>query len=369
MALARSPSPETIADLLTNSIRSKSALNHVCHFNRCNIINLPVEVHRNDSFYAVKAPYLKAPTWVRRETLQTNVYSIYLCNNTGKIHHCHANCNGERMTNNENCQVCCVSGLQYESEITRSWQIAARCVPTVVADKRDPFLFSRGEDGRVKSGSGVHNLTTTKCAITCKETIHNLLFSKIRLNNERNKLRDNKKEAEKSVNKYKRWCERNNQTIVYIHMITLYGNKKAKRPLYTHLLIKTDEEKDDLIKDLTKTIISYYKMIVYKTNLGKEMTSMFNFKIFVPACLYIMKRGVMMGGIPIIESVRYLDITLPEANTLDLYKIHKPSFTQTKNNMLKAIRETVESGTETAQSLKQYVDGEKQRVLDNFSTT
>ena len=361
MDLVRSPSPETIASHLRNAIRSKVADTHVCHFNRCKIINLSIEIHKKDDVYAIKTPYMKCPEWIGADTMVDRVYSIYLCKNTGKIHYCHSNCDGERMTNEDNCQVCCVSGIQYQSEITRSWKISARCVPTVIANKQDPYMFSRDKEGRVKL-TGAHNLKLTQCVMIAKDTIHKLLFSKDRMRNEMHKCNENRKDAEKVVNKYKRYCDRNNIVKNYIHMITLYISSIQKRPLYTNLIKKTDDQQAEIINKNTRLLIGYWKTILLKTQLGQETPSLFSFKTFVPSCLYIMKSGLSMNNIVIMEKSRYLECALPEANTLDLYGISKPSFTQTKNNILQAIRESVECRMETPSSLKENCEIESKKI-------
>lgn len=362
MILSRAPSPETIASHLTNTINSKLIHNHVCHFNKCKIVNLKVEIHKNEKGeFGIRSNYLPTPSWVCDNTLVTKIYSLYLCKNTGKIHYCYANCDGERMTNDDNCQVCCVSGIQYQSELVRSWKVSARCVPTVIANKQDPYMFSRDNEGRVKL-SGSHNLKLTQCEMISKDTIYNLLFSNNRMRNEMHKQNEIKKDAEKVVNKYKRYCERNKITKNYIHMITLYVSTVQKRPMYMHLIHKTDEQKEAIVKKNTKLLISYWKTILLKTELGNEMPSLFSFKTFVPSCLYIMKSGLAMNGFMIMDKSRYLESALPEANTLDLYNISKPSFTQTKNNILRAIRETVENKTETPQTLVKHIHKELSKL-------
>ena len=59
------------------------------------------------------------------------------------------------------------------------------------------------------------------------------------MRNEEHKRNENRKDAEKVVNKYKRYCERNSQPKVYIHMVNMYITRIQKKPMYTHLLIKT----------------------------------------------------------------------------------------------------------------------------------
>tara|TARA_B100000674_G_scaffold238136_1_gene195685 strand:+ start:9630 stop:10229 length:600 start_codon:yes stop_codon:yes gene_type:complete len=195
-----------------------------------------------------------------------------------------------------------------------------------------------------------------------KEFLQRLLFSNERMRSEKHKANENRKDAEKIVNKYKRYCDRNNQPKVYTHMLTMYLNRMNKKPMYTKLLLKDKDKKQEIIQGFTSQMIGYWKMILYRTNLGREMASLFSFKSFVPACLYIMKAGIIMNGIYIIEKSRYLEAALPEANTLDTYNISKPSFTQTKNNILKAIRETIEARSATPSDLKEFSEVESKKV-------
>ena len=55
-----------------------------------------------------------------------------------------------------------------------------------------------------------------------------------------------------------------------------------------------------------------------------------------------MKGGLCLGGLEVIPKDSYLASILPEANTLDAYKVNKPAFTACKNNILKAYREATE---------------------------
>ena len=360
MELPRCPSPEAVASYITSHIKSNCTDGHVCNFNTCNIINLNVEIHENGGKFAIKTKYLPPLPWKSTELVET-IYSIYICKNTGKIHYCHINCDGERKMNDDNCEICCISGIQYQSESVRSWKVSARCVPSVIANKTDPYKFSRNKNGRVKP-SGVHNLKLTECILVAREFIHNLLFSSLRMKNEEHKVNDLKRDAEKTVNKYKRYCERNKIPKNYIHMITMYISKVKNKHRFIHLIKKPPEEKEKILNTLSKLLIATWKMVVFKTTMGIRTPSMFPFKTFVPACLFIMKNGLGMGGIYIIDKSRYLESALPEANTLDLYSIAKPSFTQTKNNIFKAVRETVEQREESPQSLRLYIDTEIKKI-------
>ena len=178
------------------------------------------------------------------------------------------------MNNEDNCKVCCISGIQYAADPVRSWKITSRCVPTITANKQDPYKYSRDTEGRVKL-SGVHNLKMTQCILMAKkEFLQRLLFSNERIS-EKHKANENRKDAEKIVNKYKRYCDRNNQPKVYTHMLTMYLNRMNKKPMYTKLLLKDKDKKEEIIQGFTSQMIGYWKMILYRTNLGREMASLF----------------------------------------------------------------------------------------------
>lgn len=358
MELDRCPSPATVATHLNSLVKAKQS-NHKCSYNTCNIENLTIEIHTDGKRYAICCKYLKRPAWVKADSKPVKtIYNIYLCKNTGKIHYCHSNCDGGRITNNDNCQVCLISGVQYESETVRSWNISSRCVPTVIQDKRDPHMFSRGEDGRIKS-SGVHNIKITQCVMICKDFITRLLFSRKRMQSEIHKFKELQKDSQKVVNKYRRFCERNKQPKCYLTSLTLYIHQMKRKPMFTHLISKTKQEREEIVIKYTREIIAYWKMFITKTS---SQNSTFSFKIFVPACLYIMRNGLFMSGIYIIKKSRYLESALPEANGLHLYNINKPTLTNGQKHITRAIRESVENKKITPQELQRYCDTEYNKI-------
>lgn len=357
MEIERAVSPATVATHLSSLIK-RNVGDHKCSYNTCNIVNLTIEIHKQNGKFYICCKYLKSPLWICKETLVKTFYNIYLCKDSGKIHYCHKDCDGGRITNNDNCNVCLVSGVQYESEIVRSWQISSRCIPTVLQDKRDPHMYSRSADGRVKN-SGIHNIKVTQCVLICEEFIKKLLFSRKRMLAEMHKRKEYKKESEKIVNKYRRYCERSNKPKVYLHSLTLYIHNIKRKPIFTRLIAKSKEEQADIIKKYTMEIISYWKMFITKT-IAQHST--FSFKVFVPACLYIMRNGLFMNGVDIIAKSRYLESALPEANGLHLYSINKPSLTHGQKHIVKIIRETVEKKRHTAKELKQFCISEYNKL-------
>jgi hypothetical protein len=357
------PTPDIVELHIARATQKRNVDGHVCHFKNCNIRNVPVEIHKMNGLYYIMHPGVRpAPGLHPQKTLHKKLYNFYRCTASGKIHHCHCECHGEKIYSSESMLTCTISGQQFEAEQVRNFGINARIQNNTSADKSDPLRFSRDNEGRVMKTSGVHNTKEEHCKIIARDIIHMFLFSTIRHNSEINKLNDLEREGMKKVTKYTRSIERNKLCYNYLHMITIFYNEIKKRPVKLDALRKTKRQQNEVIIKFTKELIGYWKMILFKTNLGLQSPSQFNFKAFVPACLYIMKRGVNMQGQTIIRQDDFLSCCLPETNTLDVYKISKTPFTATKNNILLAIRDTIGGKPELAKELFEYSQRESNKV-------
>jgi len=109
-------------------------------------------------------------------------------------------------------------------------------------------------------------------------------------------------------------------------MTTLYTNAVFQRPNYFR--IEQTINRESVYREYTSLLVVYWKTILPS----------FMFSLFIPSCLYLMRSGVSVNGIPIIKRCPDLEKLLPEASTLDLYGIQKATFTHTKNIILKEIR-------------------------------
>lgn len=356
------PNPDVVALQIASVTQRPNSDDHKCNSQHCTIRHLPVEIHTlNGRFHIVCKFIPPIPGLHRQNTLHQRLNSIFCCQNTGKIHYCHANCNGEKILC-DSIETCCITGMQFSSEQVRTYGVANRVQTSMTADKSDPLKYSRDSNGTLSKTSGVHNMKIEQCKLIAKNILHNFLFSITRQNSELHKLTDLRRDAEKLVNKYKRHSEKSKRPKNYITMITIYLNQMKKRPSKVSLLEKTQREQDKLIADYTAELIGTWKMLLYKTEQGKTSPSQFNFKIFVPACLYIMKNGMTMNGQVIIRRSQFLSTCLPETNTLDLYSISKTPFTASKNNIMAAIRETIGSSTKKAVELYEYSQYESKKV-------
>ncbi len=356
------PTPETIAIQIESITARPNTDDHICHFRNCVIRNLPVEIHQLDGkFHVVCMPIVKpAPGLHPQNTLLQKVMDLYICKATGKIHHCHQCCSGEKILC-ESIETCTITGQQFSSEQVRTYGVASRVQTNTSADKSDPLKYSRQANGTITKTSGVHNMKIEQCKIIAKNILYSFLFSVTRINSENHKLKELERDAEKMVNKYKRHAEKTHVPKNYISMATIYLNQIKKRPPRLHLLKKTHREQEQLITDYTRELIGYWKMLL-NTQAGQTSPSQFSFKISVPAILYIMKNGVEMNGQQIIRRSQFLSTCLPETNTLDLYSISKTPFTASKNNIMAAIRENIGSSREKAIQMYEYSQAESKKV-------
>lgn len=356
------PTPDVVALQIASVTQRPNCDDHKCNSQSCIIRHLPVEIHTLSGRFFIVCKFIRpVPGLDPQNTLHQKLSSIFVCQNTGKVHHCHANCCGEKILC-ESIETCCITGMQFSSEQVRTYGIANRVQTSMSADKSDPLKYSRETNGTLSKTSGVHNMKIEQCKLIANNILHSFLFSITRETSELHKLTELRRDAEKLINKYKRHSEKNKRPKNYIQMITIYLNQMKKRPSKLKMLEKCQREQDQLIGDYTKELIGTWKMLLYKTEQGKTSPSQFNFKIFVPACLYIMKNGIKHNGQTIIRRSQFLSTCLPETNTLDQYNISKTPFTASKNNIMIAIRDTIGSSVEKAVEMYEYAKIESEKV-------
>ena len=319
-----------IASLISSQLK---AAPHACT-SACDMMQMKIEVHAHGGKHHVRWSRHTTQPWMSPETLVRKVYSIYVCKASRKVHHCHCACDGEKITNQDNYLVCRLTGLQWENETeeVQSWKLASKCVPTVTHDKRDPNLFNRTKDGHIKSIDAV-NLNTSFYQSTCRDILEKLVFSDTRMQLEMQKYRESSDEALKVLGKYIRHCQNRKTIKRFSDMRSIYLNMTRKKPVYYTRLQKYKRYEKRILRKYSDLVIKYWNFI-QKTPLAVEKPTCFPFQTFVVSCLYLMKRGIR----DIIPQEIELECLLPEANSLDMYGILKPAFTQVKNYIIKAIR-------------------------------
>ena len=242
--------------------------------------------------------------------------------------------------------ICSISGIQYESASTDTWVPSAR-ITASRQEAKDPKMLG------FKAKGGVGTMRAQQNMSIASEIIQLLLFSPCRMYTEQRKYAEMKVDAEKNVNKYFRACEAQNQPKVFVSMIELYLNTMNRRRVFRDLLPKK-RTIEDIVKTYSERTCKCWEMIVNKTPLGKESPTLFPIRTFVVSILYLMKRGLYVGGIDVIPKDHYLESVLPEANTLDHYNVHKPAFTMVKNSILRALREAHETHMVNPNDIKMH---------------
>lgn len=295
--------------------------NHKCH-KLCTFQNpSAVIVLRNNTEIALWAWEKPKPNdvFVRRIT------NIYICDKYKKVHLCTPDCKNTIM-NSEHCMVCMISGLQWnnDTERTRSWKNAAKCLPSISTIKSDPNKFCRDSKGIVLEGS--QNLTKQACMVEANEMLNLMLFSQIRKQSEFSKYLEGRNNANKRINKYAKHCTQNDTPINICTMSSIYVATVFKQPNFFRTQQKIDTQ--DICNRYTSRLIHYWNVL---------MPTM-EFKPFAISCLYLMRGGIVVNDMVIIQAYPELEQILPEASTLDLYGFSKASFTHNKNMILKSIR-------------------------------
>jgi len=299
----------------------KKTAGHVCS-EQCTIENPIAVVVQRGSNQTIMWEWNKP---LPSDKLIRRVNNIYVCKKNKNVHLCTSECSNKIM-NQEHCLICPISGMQWnnDTERTRSWKNTAKCMPTITTIKSDPNRFCRDVNGSVISGS--QNLTIQACKMEVEDLLFRMLFSQIRKQSEFSKYLDACSGAHKRINKYSRYCILNNKPVNVSTMTTLYTNAVFQRPNYFR--IEQTINRESVYREYTSLLVVYWKTILPS----------FMFSLFIPSCLYLMRSGVSVNGIPIIKRCPDLEKLLPEASTLDLYGIQKATFTHTKNIILKEIR-------------------------------
>ena len=277
---------------------------HVCSSKTCNIVNVVGWISQQNGEIKVS---LNKPSCKKRMKIQ----QLYICTNTGNPHWCHAQCSGNKVVSADQGSVCTISGIRYESERADTWVPQYRITATA-QEHRDPHAIRLDK----KYASNTQSYRTQQHLAFAQEQIFLLMFSDRRLFSEQRKYFEQRQAAEKIVQKYYKSCERVNRAVYFTDMVTLYINQIQRRRVF-HGLLPKNHKREDIVNSYAERVCTLWNIITTKTPMGKGSSSLFSFKAFVAAALYIMKRGMYCAGIEIIPKDYYLESVLPEANTLD----------------------------------------------------
>lgn len=305
---------------------------HECN-EKCDIITPKIFIHKKDGQEYIHWQFNPKETWMNEQTLVRRVENIYVCKATRSVHYCHADCTAPKITNCEHCLVCPISGLQWDNstEEIKSWRLAAKCAPTLVVDKRDPNMFLRNNDGTLNNSSETLNVHVHKQTAAVIELLELLLFSFIRIRIELTKYVEGVRNANKAINKYRRKCAQTKRPKNLARMSVIYLHSKFRRPNYLRIIDKCKIHKDELFTRIAKQVVGMHLCLTREHKIAAP------FPTFACACIYLMKYG-LRHDVWIIPKESCFASMLPEANVLGSFSVEKPLFTQTKNQILEAVR-------------------------------
>ena len=259
------------------------------------------------------------PKWCNDKNLVTTVNDMYINNKTKCYHICSENCNGKKIFSDGVC-TCTISGLRYTNT---SW----------VNSYRSNHEYHRTSNTTVRVEQ--EHLQTISA-----HTISRLLFSNKRKEWEIKRQYDTLKEIKKKWVKYQRHCEKKNIVVDAMYMIhlALHVKKRKSNRIYNI----PDEETQKIIIDFYTTRVSVIwqklKNLTNFSQIGKKTT---NNESFITAVLYIMRKGLTMNDVTIINKDLFLETALPEANALDQWDIAKTHFTSCKNMIYASLRDAL----------------------------
>lgn len=246
-------------------------------------------------------------------------HHVFFCSKSGKVHNCGNLCT-TKITKRSGVETCMLTGLVFVPDAT-SLVFQNTTIRTNTYDKK-----------------------THRVAKEAKKTIYDkmnkitytLLYSQKRKTVENKRYTEACNEANKTIAKYKRQCEKKKEPKCLMQILFLYFSVLQKKSYYS-------KKHENLTHEEIKGKIVYYSNLVVK--LWELIRLPVVFREFAVSMLYIFKRGVSVRGTVLIPKDYYLEECLPEANTLSEYGIVKPVFTNTKNEILKAIRSSIDKNT------------------------
>ena len=299
---------------------------HVCTRD-CRARQMNVHIHEKNGLH-IRWSGNNQP-WMNKSTFRRALQYVYICEDTGTVHHCTEECALEPIANDDHTLVCPVSGVQWnnESEVVRSWKLTSKCVPTITADKRDPNMYSRAADGTV--GSSTLNIKNEECKREVKKFLELFVTSHARKTQELEKYKQNYASAIKLANKFIKHSKKEG----LINACTLQNiitTESYAKPIFLRVMRFYVDKLDALAEQISPIILKIWNLVIVPRQIA--------FSFFVPAMLFLLQRGIAVDSVVLVEKNHLLDRILPDANTLNDFGVSKSSFTQTKNSIRAAIR-------------------------------
>ena len=264
-------------------------------------------------------PYcLNHPTWCNPNNLTTRINDVYISNKLN-VHYCSENCNAKKIFS-DGFQTCILSGLRYQST---NW----------VNSYKRLHEYHRTSSTTVR----VETSVLRACAYAL---INKLLFSEIRVQAEKKKLFDLKKDIQKNWIKYKRHIDKQ-KGILRLSDLLVNASNMMNKKIHKKYILPEKETQELICKFYVDRICNFYLKLRSLTNFNIHNAHNNVSEAFSTAVLFVMRSGLRINDFEVIPKDFFLDVILPEANSLDNFKIHKTHFTTARNNISASIRDSV----------------------------
>jgi len=258
------------------------------------------------------------PTWCSKKNLTTKITDVYM-SNYFNIHFCSENCNAKKVFS-DGFQTCVLSGLRYA------------CTNWVNSYKR-LHEYHRTSSTTVR----VETSVLRACA---KKLISRLLFSDVRIRAEKKRIHDLQKEIQKSWIKHKRYCDKHKK-IVRLNDLLVMASSCVNKKINKKYVLPNKETQDLICNFYVDRICEFYLKLRSLTNFSVHNAQNNVGEAFCTAILFVMRSGLRIDDFNVVAKDFFLDIILPEANSLDTFHIHKTHFTSARNNISASIRDAV----------------------------
>ncbi len=258
------------------------------------------------------------PTWCSKKNLTTRITDVYM-SNYHNIHICSENCDAKKVFS-DGFQTCMLSGLRYA------------CTNWVNSYKR-LHEYHRTSSTTVR----VETSVLRACA---KKLIVRLLFSDVRIQAEKKRIFDLKKEIQKAWIKHKRHCDKH-KTVVRLSDLLVMASNAVNKKINKKYILPTQETQELITNFYIDRICEFYLKLRSLTNFAVHNAQNSVGDAFCTAVLFVMRSGLRIDDFNVVPKDFFLDIILPEANSLDNFNIHKTHFTAARNNISAAIRDAV----------------------------
>lgn len=114
-----------------------------------------------------------------------------------------------------------------------------------------------------------------------------------------------------------------------------------KKKINKAYVLPDKETQDLIISFYTDRVCEFYLKLRSLTNFNIHNG---NNNVSIPFCcatLFTMRSGVFINSFPVIAKDYFLHISLPEANTIDVFGVNKSHFSTLRNNISASIRDAV----------------------------